>query len=106
MISRKASRLIAELYMVEFAPLQTQAMSQFGPQKANWSELYTFLYDLDYDPAFLEWLEKQMKSLTPLKDFVMRIHTGESINQVTINFTAEAKKKASQELLRLLARDI
>jgi len=106
MISRKSARLIAELYEQEFTSIALPNLQQTCGRVTQWSKLYEFLYDLEYDSAFLEWLEKSVRTGVVLKDFIMRIHTGESLNAITIKLSKAEKAARAQELLRILARDI
>jgi len=106
MISRPSTRFMAELYETQFVLSQTTAAGRNQKPTVDWDQLYNFLYDRDYSPVFLNVIERAVATLVPLRDFIMRIHTGDSLNVMTSTYTDKQKVELSQSLLKKLAQDI
>jgi len=68
----------------------------------NRQELYEFLYERDYEAWFCN-LAKQQFYDHEFKDFLLKIHTGESFCSVTKEWNIEQRKKLGQEYLKYLA---
>ena len=91
MISRKTTKTIAEIYQARFRSRNPQ-------NYINESQLYDFLYENNYDVWFLNASKKLPNHRRILKDFIMGLHTGETISPKTPNF--------GQKILTNLAEDI
>lgn len=96
MISRKSTKLLAELYEYEFTETTTIKLSDFSD----------FLYERDYSPEFMQTAKQALRTLVRPVDFIKQIHTGESLNQMTINWNSTDKIELGQNLLKKLAEDI
>ena len=74
------------------------------------ADVYDFLYQEDYPAWFCNEARNAANMCTdstrPFKDFVLRIHTGESLQPSTPNWTWPQREKLGQELLRDLAEDL
>lgn len=97
---------MAELFERHFRQLSTFATLLHTQGEVKWQELYDFLYERDYDAAFLEAMAFFVRTKTPLVDVIKRIHTLETLNTITINFTSDEKQAISQRLLKKLSEDI
>lgn len=113
MISRKTSRLLGETFARIFRKYNTGQRRNTYPSNytyytVNTTTLYDFLYDHDY----ATWLcnkARRIKSYTdtrPLKDFIMKLHTGETQYEATENWSWEDRKQLGQRYLIDLAQDI
>jgi hypothetical protein len=99
MISRKSSMAIAEAYTRKFS------FSDHRGQTTVYNDgFYDFLYELDYEPGFCNMVKK-IYSRRGLKEWLLRIHTGESLVQVTPNWSWDKREKLGQGYLKNLARD-
>lgn len=72
------------------------------------NKLYDFLYALDYDAWFCNLIKAQRDALTsrPLKDFILKLHTGESLAAASSSWSWEERAKLGQRYIRDLAEDI
>lgn len=98
MISRRAASVLSDLYMQIFKRPVVGRSSTF---KVNNEELYDFLYENDYEVWFCNAARSIKSSYNPrpLKDFIMRIQTGETIALNSIEILAP--KIGAEERLRL-----
>jgi len=69
--------------------------------------LYDFLYEHDYDAWFINAAHNlRISDDRALKEFIMRLHTGETVATVTPEWTWPQRAQLGQRLLRDLAEDI
>ncbi|MHB1325778.1 MAG: hypothetical protein ACYC0L_06165 [Thermoleophilia bacterium] len=102
MISRAAALAIAESYNNRFWNLVRYSMSRF-----NNAEIYDFLYTNEYEPWFLNATQQiSTGNERGLQDFIMQIHTGESIVGATPDWPWQERLLLGQSLLLDLAKDI
>jgi len=106
MISRKSTFYLGEIYELQFSKLGTAAASRIRKPETDWDKLYEFLYIRDYTPEFLKVSREAIRALVPLSDFIKEIHTGESLNTMTITMDTGQKAALSQSLLNKLSADI
>lgn len=99
MISRKTTKTIAEIYQARFRSRNPQ-------NYIDKSQLYDFLYENNYDLWFLNATKKLPKRRRILKDFIMGLHTGETVSSKTPNWTWQQRSKLGQRILTDLAEDI
>jgi len=107
MISRRTSRVIAEVYEKLFHEYHSG-----GNGSSYWTldtdKIYDFLFDNDYS-AWLCNLAKdtwESYSTRKFKEFIMRLHTGESIVSATKDWTWKQRELLGQENLHNLAKDV
>lgn len=112
MISRRTSRYIAELFQDTFRYYKRNISpysrtSNSGSYKVDYIALYDFLYDNDY-PAYLCNKSNSLAGNSPreLKEFIMKIHTGESLYKATEDWSWQQREKLGQRHLKNLAEDI
>lgn len=119
MISRKTTLAIAEIYAREFHIYKSskQTIGYNTRTTITYSidnnRLYDFLYMYDF-PAWFCNASKYTYSTTgeynkttrDLKEFILRLHTGETQAKNTPNWTWEQRKKLGQEYLYKLSQDI
>lgn len=109
MLSRKTTKTLAEILHEIFR--SSESVDTIKGWKRYYrlrrDALYDFLYECDYDAWFLN-AAKGLPTSTEraLKEFVMRLHTGESVVLATPEWTWEQRSKLGQRLLRDLAEDV
>lgn len=113
MISRKTTRSIAEVYATVFRQSQTGHRRNVYPRMYTYytvdtAKLYDFLYDCEYSAWFCNAARsiESYSDTRPLKDFIMRLHTGETQRDATKDWSWEERKRLGQAYLANLAEDI
>jgi hypothetical protein len=109
MISRRTARKISEIYVKKFKQAHTQLYSSSSYYYTiNKDDLYDFLFDNDYPAWFCNAgrATYEHAGTRKFKDFIMKIHTGESLAAVTPNWSWEQREELGQKYLRDLAKDI
>lgn len=110
MLSRKTTKTLAEIYHEKFRG-STRGIPGLSGSKTYYclkkSYLYDFLYENDYDMWFLNAVNSLgTQNERILKEFIMRLHTGETVASVTQNWNWKQISKLGQRLLQDLAEDI
>jgi hypothetical protein len=118
MISRKTASSIGDVYETNFTYVRSTYYSQGGRSGTRneyivyRDNLYDFLYDRDYAAWFCN-TARQLYGGTissnrgrKVKDLIMRLHTGETLAEVTPNWTWEERQKLGGRYLENLAEDI
>jgi hypothetical protein len=111
MLSRSLTKAIAELFAVWFRLHHSgpyiRGQGQTPYYTVATTDLYDFLYEYEY-PAWLCNAASAIPSSAPrhLKEWVMKLHTGETQAAVTSTWTWPQREKLGQELLHTLAADI
>jgi len=108
MISRKITITIAEMYHLMFRGTRYDRMGSYPVEVYNLKT--TFLYDYLYERNYEAWFINTAKALyspdeRALKEFIMRLHTGETVAASTPNWTWEKRAQLGQRLLKDLAED-
>jgi hypothetical protein len=103
MISRKSTLAIAEAYTQRFIEPPHPGFLRSGPTVAQ-DSLYDFLYEHSYDPGFCN-IAKSNSTPRDLKEWLLKIHTGESLSRITLDWPWDEREKLGQEYLKNLARD-
>lgn len=109
MISRKSTKALAELYDATFGRMKSSG----GYSDSSYyyvletDRLYDFLYENDFDP----WLLNAVKALNAtkergLKEFIMELHTGETVASATPNMDWDQRSKLGQAFIKDLAEAI
>lgn len=109
MLSRKTAKTLAEVFHARFEGRERvdtlQGWKTFYRLGKDW--LYDFLYEHDYDAWFLNSAKALRTSdKRALKEFIMRLHTGETVASATPDWTWQQRFKLGQRLLRDLAEDV
>jgi hypothetical protein len=106
MISRRSTRILAEIYETEFG--QYHSSSGGGYYTLSEDRLYDFLFDNDYDGWFCNVTRATRNSYSTrqFKEFIMKLHTGESLYDGTKDWTWEQRQKLGQRYLFNLIEDI
>jgi hypothetical protein len=107
MISRRTSRVIAEVYE-KFFHKSHRGSGGTTYYSLNSEAIYDFLFDNDY-PAWFCNLAKDTwhyYDTRKFKEFIMRLHTGESVVSATTEWTWKQREQLGQEKLHNLAEDI
>lgn len=101
MISRSASASIASAYVDRFS---STSRSSHGSttEKVRYNDLYDYLYENDYEAWFCNLAQKIFK-IRDLKEFFLKLHTGESVSTATKDWSWDQRQKLGQRLLRDLA---
>lgn len=106
MISRKTALKIGETYQNHFLTrYQTKTSWNY---KNNIEGLYDFLFENEYAAWFCNKAKtlKVFEVKREIKEFIMRLHTGETQFNATTNWDWERRRKLGQEYLENLAEDI
>ena len=104
MISRKTAKLLAKQYHNEFTSLRNSG-GRNVTRYVDSADMYDFLYERDYEAWFCN-LAKEYMSPREFEEFVMRLHTGESLAKSTDGWTWEKRGQLGQTLLVRLAADL
>lgn len=111
MISRSTAKQIAVLFALSFRKFGS---SHVGNQSQSWyeskpEEIYDFLYENGF-PAYLcnsaRAAAPAYKTTRMIEDFIMRLHTGESLVAATKNWTWHQREQLGQQHLKDLAEDL
>ena len=110
MISRRTTLLLADLFASAFEMSRYPRFGRSIRYVVGSAGVYDFLYQNDYDAWFCNAARNaaaQGASTTrPFKDFILGIHTGESLGPVTPDWTWAQRERLGQELLKDLAEDV
>jgi hypothetical protein len=104
MIGRRTAQALGDAYNAEFT-YRERARSGLYHTYVNHDKIYDFLYDHDYEA----WICNAARRLTGdrgVKDWVMRLHTGETQLAATRDWTWEQRLALGQQYLTQLAQDI
>lgn len=103
MLSRQTALAIASAYTNRFS--STSRVSRGHPTEEVYrEELYDFLFEQEYEAWFCNLAKKHFR-IRPLLEWIMKIHTGESLYEATKDWTWEQRRMLGQRFLRDLARD-
>lgn len=105
MISRKTSRILGEFFSSDFSKTIYTSYSPKRTTIVSTNSLYDFLFDNDY-PSSLCNLVKNLHSLRGVKEFIMKLHTGETQFDATPKWSWEDRKKLGVKYLEDLAEDM
>ncbi len=105
MITRKATRTLAEAYMLRF--VRYYAVSSVSGTRArnDVDGFYDFLFDHNYEPWFCN-IARKYYDPRAAQDFIMKLHTGETFASETPNWSWEKRQQLGQRYLQNLAEDI
>lgn len=102
MIGRSSTFALAEAYTHRFTNMSSDRGGQFRIVRRD--DLYDFLYQEEYEAWFCNLARNNFKE-RDLKDWILQIHTGESLIKSTKEWTWEQRKKLGQRLLFDLSQD-
>jgi hypothetical protein len=110
MISRRTTLLLADLFACAFETWHRNGFTGETYYTMEFAKVYDFLFQNDYDAWFCNAARNAANQCTsatrPFKDFILKIHTGESLAPTTPDRTSAQRERLGQELLRDLAEDI
>jgi len=112
MISRRTTLALARLFTCAFGNTHGQYFNRPTYRTMNDAagEVYDFLYQNGYPAWFCnvarDVADQCSSDTRPFRDFVLMIHTGESLAPATPNLTWRQREKVGQELLKDLAEDL
>jgi hypothetical protein len=108
MISRTSAMLIAEAYEGKFRQYHERSHSRDGYFSMNTTALYDFLFQHNYEAYFCNAARftHQADSTRAFKEFLMKLHTGESLSAATPKWEWRQRQELGQQLLHKLAEDI
>jgi hypothetical protein len=104
MISRQTSVAISDSYVDRFSSASTNSFGSTR-EKVHYDRLYDFLYESEYEAWFCNLAQKHYR-IRDLKEFFLKIHTGESMSSATKDWSWNDRQKLGQRLLRDLAEDM
>lgn len=103
MISRSTARILGEAFAHVFTQHYSHSVS------VDVVKLYDFLFDHNYQAWFCN-LAKSIKNdwigTRPLKEFIMRLHTGETAASATSGWSWQQRERLGHEYLENLATDM
>jgi len=102
MISRRAGMAIAEAYTRKFSSRPSPRSGK--REKVHRESLFDFLYENDYEAWFCNMVQ-HLRLIRSLKEWLLRIHTGESLASATPNWSWEKRMELGQTYLKNMARD-
>ncbi len=108
MISRKTAKAIGEIYQTRYTATTSSSSGSYktiGGVTLYKDLLYDFLYENDYDAWFCNAIKNLRPTRRSIKEFVMRLHTGESLFEATNSWSWDARQKLGQRYLKNLAED-
>jgi hypothetical protein len=108
MISRRTTKYLAELYVQWFRHSHGRSQNRGYFYSIVGDEFYDFLFEHEYDDWFCT-LGRTTSSGTntrQLIDFILGLHTGETLKQVAPDGTGPQQTSLGQDLLTKLAGDI
>ena len=103
MISRKTAMVIAKAYTNKFSYKSISNHRQ-NKEKIYSDGLYDFLYENDYQAWFCN-ASRSPITIRSLKEWFLRIHTGETLTKWTLDWPWDRRRALGQQYLRNLARD-
>jgi len=107
MISRKTASTLGELYSNIFRKYNSGGALGNGYYTVNNERLYDYLFEKEYEPWFCNTARviHSSRSTRALKDFIMKLHTGETQAGATEKWTWQDRQKLGQKYLLKLAED-
>lgn len=104
MISRRSAKAIADAYAEAYVHVSSAGPGHSAKVTYYVDELYDFLFLNDFDGWFMNKF-KLLRSWNDraLPEFIMKLHTGESIVENTAKWSHEQRATLGQRLLRELA---
>jgi hypothetical protein len=111
MLTRRTTRVLADLcdlifsertYKTEFPSSRGVVLHRY---KLRREALYDFLFERDYDAWFLNAVKSLPGHSRALTEFIMGLHTGETVPAATANSSPEQRSERGQMLLTHLAQD-
>lgn len=101
MISRKTAMTVAAFYSSKFSG-RTSSMRQTVVYRDS---LYDFLYENDYTPHFCN-AARIRRFPRELKDWILKLHTGETLVKETQRWSWQEREKLGQSYLKNMAESI
>lgn len=107
MISRRTSRVIVEVYE-KFFHKYHRSSNVDGYYTLNTEVIYDFLFDNNYPSWFCNLTKNTWEPIRTrkFKEFIMRLHTGESVASATQEWTWKQREQLGQQNIHKLAQDI
>lgn len=116
MISRRTALVLAEAYAKAFSTSYRHRVGSL-PSKTQYKvevdKLYDFLFSCDYSAWFCNkakttyhYSDNRSNATRKLKEFLMKLHTGETQAEATLKWAQQQREKLGQEYLQNLAGDI
>lgn len=104
MISRKGANTIGVCYDEVFASLSRTSRGVIATKVFN-DRLYDFLFDNDYAAWFCN-RSKRLAGRRSVKEWIMKLHTGETLSAGFSKWTWQQRQKLGQRYLANLAEDM
>jgi hypothetical protein len=107
MISRTTAKQIATLFALSFRTYKSYSGS--GAYESDAEEIYDFLFENDF-PAYLcnaaRTAAPGYRTTRHIEDFIMKLHTGESIAKATKGWAWRDRERLGEVHLKALAEDL
>src|SRR5829696_8135808 len=117
MISRRCATAIANMYEERFSYTTSSRGNTYGSTRTTYhyhvdtNKLYDFLYDRAYEAWFCNKAQN-IRDINysvrnrAVKEYVMKLHTGETLASATPDMSWEQREKLGQRYLQDLAQNI
>lgn len=106
MISRRTALVLGIVYEREFSrPVSSRSRYPSSERVFQRDRLYDFLFEKEYDAWFCNKLEG-LYSPRDIREFIMQLHTGETLSSGTPDLTWPQRETLGQRYLKNLAEDI
>lgn len=110
MISRKTALSLSKLYVQVF---KKDAITGYSFENGSFvvidsGKLYDFLFSEEYEAWFLNFIRiaSSTYDVRTLQDFIMKLHTGESLSSATKDWSWEERENLGQRYLQDMTQDI
>ncbi len=95
---------ISDAYRHRFSSTERSGPYGGTSERVHRERLYDFLYEREYEPWFCNMVKK-LRSRRALKEWVLRLHTGETLSAATPDWSWDQRARLGQQYLRNLAED-
>lgn len=106
MISRRTAYSLGKLFACHF--LGRHYLGQGMWYSCDTEKLYDFLYEHEYEAYLMNIVKQTVRGNDdrPIKEFIMKLHTGETIVSATKDWSWDRRRSLGNRLLQDLAADI
>lgn len=104
MISRKSTLAISDAYLNEFSHSSSSSYGN-STEKLDKDHFYDYLYEHEYEAWFCNAC-RQPNSIRQFKEWILRIHTGETLSSATPDWPWDKRQLLGQQYLKSLSKDI
>lgn len=103
MISRRTAMAVANAYTSKFS-YRSRSSYSGSKEEVYRDSFYDYLYEREYEAWFCNMVKK-IFGIRSLKEWLLKIHTGESLSSATPNWPWDKRAALGQVYLKSMARD-